>query len=200
MKRKIIIIDQDKCDGCGLCVTACHEGAIQLINGKATLVSESYCDGLGDCLPACHVNAIKIIEKEAEKYDEKAVKENIKHTSLMQWPCQIKLVAPNAPYFNDNHLLIAADCTAYAYADFHNRIMKNKITLIGCPKLDNIFYEEKLTSIIASNEIKSITVVRMQVPCCKGIVDAAKNALINAKKEIPFSVITISVEGKIVEV
>lgn len=200
MKRKIITIDQDKCDGCGLCVTACHEGAIQLRNGKATLVSESYCDGFGDCLPSCHANAIEFTEKEAQKYDEEAVKKNMQHSSLMQWPCQIKLVSPNAPYFNDNHLLIAADCTAYAYADFHKRIMQNKITLIGCPKLDSVYYEEKLTSIISSNDIKSITVVRMQVPCCKGIADATKNALINSQKSIPFSVITLSTDGRILEV
>lgn len=200
MKRKIITIDQNKCDGCGLCIAACHESAIQLINGKATLIFESYCDGLGDCLPTCHANAIQIIEKEAKQYDETAVKKNTKHSSLMQWPCQIKLISPTAPYFNNNHLLIAADCTAYAYADFHKRIMENKITLIGCSKLDNIYYEDKLTNIIALNDIKSITVVRMQVPCCKGIVDAAKNALYNAKKSIPFSTIIISTDGKIIEV
>jgi NAD-dependent dihydropyrimidine dehydrogenase PreA subunit len=199
MKRKIITIDQDKCDGCGLCVTACHEGAIQLINGKATLISESYCDGFGDCLPACHADAIKIVEKEADKYDEEAVKKNTQNSSLMQWPCQIKLVSPTAPYFNNNHLLIAADCTAYAYADFHKRMMNNKITLIGCPKLDNVYYEEKLTSIISLNDIKSVTVVKMQVPCCKGIADAVKNALINSQKTIPFSVITLSTDGRIVE-
>ena len=235
MKRKIVTINEEKCNGCGLCVTACHEGALQLINGKAVLVSDIYCDGLGDCLPACPTDAIQIIEREADAYDEKAtlarlakskpttgvpfqcpstrakaivkekkaiqeVKSEVTTESisqLNQWPCQIQLVPPNAPYFENADILIAADCTAYAYADFHQKFMKDKITLIGCPKLDPVQYEEKLTQIFSTQNIKSVTVIRMEVPCCAGIVKAAEAALLNARKIVPYSVITISVDGNL---
>ena len=203
MKRNIIKIDEDKCNGCGICIDACHEGALQLIDGKAKLVSESYCDGLGDCLPECPTGAITIEEREAEAFDEEAVKKRMEEMKAMketpnlacgcpgthsktierkpvettkpaepvtsqlnQWPCQIQLVPPNAPYFNNAHLLVAADCSAFAYGNVHNDFMKNKITLIGCPKLDHVDYSEKLTDIIKINNIKSVTVLTMQVPCC----------------------------------
>ena len=159
MIRKIIHIDEEKCNGCGLCARACHESAIGIIDGKAKLLREDYCDGLGDCLPACPTNAISFVEKEAAAYDEAAVLENKKkleaHSQLQQWPVQIKLVPINAPYFDDADLLIAADCTAYAYANFHQDFIKGKITLIGCPKLDSVDYSEKLTEIIRQNNIKS---------------------------------------------
>ncbi|MDF2685674.1 MAG: ferredoxin [Clostridia bacterium] len=240
MIRKIIKIDDDKCNGCGLCVKACHEGAIGIIDGKAKLLRDDYCDGLGNCLPVCPVDAISFNEREAAEYDEAAVKaaqeikkeadkeiekniklpcgcpgthsKLIKHTQdektteqkisesqLNQWPVQIKLVPVNAPYFNNANLLIAADCTAYAYGDFHNSFMKNKITLIGCPKLDEGDYSEKLTEIIKRNNIKSVTVVRMEVPCCGGIVNATINALKNSEKMIPWQVITISTDGQILD-
>lgn len=240
MIRKMVKIDESKCNGCGLCINGCHEGALQLINGKAKLVSDSYCDGLGACLPACPMDAISLEEREAAPFDEEAVKErmdqieNQKNQSpnitfscpgkaskeikraekpasttttaisdsvseLRQWPCQIKLVPVNAPYFNNANLLIAADCTSYAYANFHRDFMKNKITLIGCPKLDAVDYAEKLTEIIKYNNIKSVTVVRMEVPCCGGIESAVKQALKDSDKMIPWSITTISTEGEILE-
>jgi ferredoxin len=228
MIRQIIKIDEKKCNGCGLCISACHEGAIELIDGKAKLSRDDYCDGLGNCLPACPTGAISFEEREALPFDENAVNQDkpqlpcgcpgthskeIKHetqnyndeinekiqTHLNQWPVQIKLVPPNASYFKNSNLLIAADCTAYAYGNFHNRFMKNHITLIGCPKLDEIDYSEKLTAILKMNDIKSITVVRMEVPCCSGIENALKTALRNSDKLIPWQVIVISTEGGILE-
>jgi len=233
MLRKIIKIDEEKCNGCGLCVHACHEGAIGLVDGKAKLLHEHYCDGLGDCLPACPTNAISFEVREAPAYDEQAVlankaaKEkgahhmgcpgsamrNIKRektemaevsekkskSQLSQWPVQIKLVSPNAPYFDNAHLLIAADCTAYAYADFHKDFIKNKVTIIGCPKLDSVDYSEKLTDIIKNNNIKSVTIARMEVPCCGGLANAAIEALKNSGKMIPWAVVTISLDGEIIE-
>lgn len=251
MIRKIIQIDEEKCNGCGLCVNACHEGALQLVDGKAKLISESYCDGLGDCLPECPTGAIIIEEREAEEYDEAAVNERMGKSSpisqnapampaqldcgcpgsrariinrgesekpsssnvqsqagvtatpagsqLGQWPCQIKLAPVNAPYFDNAHLLVAADCTAFAYANIHNDFMKGKITLIGCPKLDEVDYSQKLAQIIASHNIKSVTVLRMEVPCCGGMVNAVKNALIASQKMIPWNIVTISTDGKIID-
>lgn len=234
MLRKIIRIDEEKCNGCGACAAACHEGAIEMINGKAKLTREDYCDGLGDCLPACPTNAISFEEREAPAYDEAAVlaaksakqaaplpcgcpgtrarainREAESHgqvaaasvvsSQLRQWPCQIKLVPPRAPYFENANLLIAADCTAYAYGNFHNEFIRNHITLIGCPKLDEGDYTEKLTDIIANNNIKSVTVVRMEVPCCGGIENAVKNALQASGKFIPWRVVTISTDGNIIE-
>ncbi len=236
MKRNIIKIDESKCNGCGLCIDACHEGALQLVDGKAKLVSDIYCDGLGDCLPECPTGAIAIEEREAKAYDEEAVKEHLKEkkesssnlpcgcpgtqaktlerkspiekgtfeshaieSQLQQWPCQIKLVPPNAPYFRNAHLLIAADCTAFAYGNLHNDFMKNKITLIGCPKLDSIDYSNKLTDILRHNDIKSVTVLRMEVPCCGGMTHAVTTALKNSEKMIPWNVITIGTNGTITE-
>ena len=233
MKRRIINIDEEKCNGCGACAQACHEGAIGMVNGKAKLLRDDYCDGLGDCLPTCPTGAITFVEREAAEYDEKAVLENkrkklaaaiphgcpghqlrrferaeeesndeakTEHRSvsrLGQWPCQIKLVPVNAPYFNGAKLLIAADSTAYAYANMHEDFMKGKITLIGCPKLDDTDYSEKLTEIIATNDIKSVTVVRMEVPCCGGLEAAAKKALQASGKFIPWQFVTLSLDGKI---
>lgn len=194
MIRKIIKIDEEKCNGCGACATACHEGAIEMVDGKAKLTRENYCDGLGDCLPACPVDAISFEEREAPAYDEAAVMVS----QLSQWPVQIKLAPINAPYFDNVNLLIAADCTAYAYGNFHNEFIRNRITLIGCPKLDDVDYAEKLTAIIANNNIRSVTVVRMQVPCCGGIENATKRALQASGKFIPWSVVTISTDGKII--
>lgn len=231
MIRKIIRIDREKCNGCGACAAACHEGAIEMIDGKAVLTREDYCDGLGDCLPACPVDAITFEEREAPAYDEEAVRrakmqkqgatlpcgcpgtqskaikrleqiENVTvkpQSRLSQWPCQIKLVPVNAPYFENADLLIAADCTAFAYGDFHNEFIRNRITLIGCPKLDAVDYTEKLTAIIAENNIKSVKVVRMEVPCCGGIENAVKNALMRSGKFIPWQVVTISTDGKIID-
>ncbi|MBQ8532309.1 MAG: 4Fe-4S binding protein [Clostridia bacterium] len=232
MLRKIIKIDEEKCNGCGACAAACHEGAIEMIDGKAKLTREDYCDGLGDCLPACPTNAITFEEREAPAYDEDAVRQakmkkfgvklpcgcpgtqsktinrqastetartaNVK-SRLLQWPCQIKLVPVNAPYFENANLLIAADCTAYAYGNFHEDFIRNHITLIGCPKLDEGDYAEKLTQIIANNNIKSVKVVRMEVPCCGGIENAVKRALQASGKFIPWQVVTISTDGKIIE-
>lgn len=232
MIRKIIQINEEKCNGCGACAAACHEGAIGMVDGKAKLLRDDYCDGLGDCLPACPTGAITFVEREAAAYDEKAVQENMRkkkepmHTGcpghqvrnfnraeisssvpqpvdsvsrLGQWPCQIKLVPVNAPYFNGAKLLIAADCTAYAYANLHEEFMKGKITLIGCPKLDGVPYSEKLTQIIQNNEIQSVMIVRMEVPCCGGLEMAAKTALQNSGKFIPWQVVIISTDGKILD-
>ena len=231
MKRKIISIDDKKCNGCGLCVSACHEGAIGLINGKAKLLREDYCDGLGNCLPACPMGAITFEQREAPAYDQSAVQaakteketkplpcgcpgtqsksivhktvsntiESPAESELTQWPVQIKLVPVNAPYFNGANLLVAADCTAFAYGDFHAKFIKNHIALIGCPKLDEGDYAEKLTEIIKNNNIKSIKVVRMEVPCCGGIENAVKTALQNSKKMIPWQVVVISTDGQILE-
>ena len=212
MIRKIIRIDKDKCNGCGVCADACHEGAIDIINGKAELVREHFCDGLGDCLPECPTGAISFEEREAPAYDEEAVKEAQKklfvknqtmsaHSvpKLQNWPVQIKLAPVNAPYFNGAKLLIAADCTAYAYTSFHQDFIRNKVTLIGCPKLDQVDYSEKLTEIIQNNNIQSVTIVRMEVPCCGGLEMAAKKALQNSGKFIPWQVVTISIDGKIMD-
>ncbi len=269
MVRKIIHIDEDKCNGCGLCATACHEGAIDMIDGKAKLVRENFCDGLGDCLPNCPTGAITFEEREAPAYDDKEVKktqeesrkkadrmtmeeimnvedenerrklmtakarvedgmpkggcpgsramqmrreevpENVENvytgaarpvSRLEQWPCQIKLVPTEAPFFDGAKLLIAADCTAYAYANMHEEFMKGKTTIIGCPKLDSIDYSEKLTEIIANNDIKSVTIVRMDVPCCGGLEMAAKRALQESGKFIPWQVVTISRDGRILDI
>jgi len=198
MLRKIIKIDREKCNGCGLCVTACHEGAIGLVDGKAELLRDDYCDGLGDCLPACPAGAISFEEREALAYSETEVKKkNI--SQLRQWPIQIKLAPINAPYFENANLLVSADCAAYAYGNFHADYMRNKITLIGCPKLDDVDYSEKLTAILKSNNIKSVTVVRMEVPCCGGIEFAVKKALQNSGKMIPWQVVTISTDGQVLE-
>ena len=229
MIRKIIKIDKEKCNGCGACASACHEGAIEMINGKAVLTREDYCDGLGDCLPSCPVNAIAFEEREAPAYNEKAVQASKQKkaplpcgcpgtaskainreksdipagmpvtSKLSQWPVQIKLVPVNAPYFDNANLLIAADCTAYAYGNFHNEFIRNHITLIGCPKLDEGDYSEKLTAIIKNNNIKSVTIVRMEVPCCGGIENAAKRALQESGKFIPWRVVTISTDGRILD-
>ena len=198
MIRKIIHIDEDKCNGCGICATACHEGAIDIIDGKAKLVRENFCDGLGDCLPACPTGAITFEEREAPAYDEAAVmKAKQSDRTLMNWPVQIKLVPVCAPYFDGADLLIAADCTAYAYAGFHREILKDRVTLSGCPKLDAIDYSTKLTEIVRNNNIRSVTIVRMEVPCCGGLEMAAANALKASGKLIPWQVVTITVEGKI---
>ncbi len=247
MKRNIIRIDEEKCNGCGLCVNACHEGALVIENGKAKLISDSYCDGLGNCLPECPTNAITIEEREADAFDEELVKKNmenkassvsaapsvhapqppmfggcpgsramaIKRTApqaapvsapaeamtseLMQWPCQIKLVPVNAPYFDNCDLLIAADCTAFAYANIHKDFIKNRITLIGCPKLDEGDYSEKLTAILANNDINSVKILRMEVPCCGGIVNAVKTALLQSGKMIPWSIVIIGTNGEIIQ-
>lgn len=232
MIRKIIQIDEHKCNGCGACAAACHEGAIGMMEGKARLLRDDYCDGLGDCLPVCPTGAISFVEREAAAYDAQAVQANMQKrrqlnaaggcpgsrmqrlqpvqqvassgvvqsaSQLGQWPCQIKLVPVNAPYFAGAKLLIAADCSAYAYARMHDEFMRGKITLIGCPKLDNTDYSDKLTQIIQNNDIRSVTIVRMEVPCCGGLEMAAKKALQASGKFIPWQVVTISVDGKILE-
>lgn len=235
MVRRIIQIDEEKCNGCGLCAEACHEGAIGMVDGKAKLLRDDYCDGLGDCLPACPAGAITFVEREAAAYDEEAVRQNMRKkeqeqvetlpcgcpgsqsrqiareavpetmrrtpssSQLRQWPVQIKLAPVNAPYFEGAHLLIAADCTAYAYGSFHQDFIRGKVTLIGCPKLDSVDYSEKLAEIIRHNDIKSLTVVRMEVPCCGGIEHAAVSALKESGKFIPWQVVTISTDGTILE-
>lgn len=250
MKRKIVHIYEDKCNGCGLCVKACHEGAIELINGKAKLISDEYCDGLGDCLPECPTGAIEIIEREAKEYDDELVKQKIaerkaneeakktlipdmpcgcpgsaakliqrqpkimkpkalpiqvgerissdSNSELRQWPVQINLINSRAPYLNGANLLVAADCTAYAYKNFHEDFIKDHITVIGCPKLDdNKYYEEKLADMLKNNDIKSITVVRMEVPCCSGIVSAVKNAMLKSEVIVPYREVVISTDGEV---
>ena len=232
MIRKIIHIDEEKCNGCGACAAACHEGAIGMVEGKARLLRDDYCDGLGDCLPACPTGAITFVEREAAAYDEAAVKANqaakaepghsgcpgaqarqMRRTAeaapaapsasepsqLGQWPCQIKLAPVNAPWFDGAKLLVAADCAAYAYASMHRDFMRGKITLIGCPKLDGVDYSEKLTHILAENDIQSVTVVRMEVPCCGGLELAVKKALQASGKFIPWQVVTLSVDGRVLD-
>ncbi len=212
MIRRIIQINEEKCNGCGACAAACHEGAIGMKDGKAKLLRDDYCDGLGDCLPECPTGAITFVEREAAPYDKEAVMVNMKKkearqadsiissdSQLGQWPCQIKLVPLNAPYFDGAKLLIAADCTAYAYANIHQEFMKGKITLIGCPKLDAVDYSEKLTQILSQNDIRNVTVLRMEVPCCGGLEMAVKKALQESGKMIPWQVTTISIDGKILD-
>ncbi len=232
MLRKIIQIDEEKCNGCGACAEACHEGAIGMVDGKAKLLRDDYCDGLGDCLPTCPADAISFVAREAATYDEAAVQANKKQkeagqtcgcpgtapkqivheetvvraagnvdapSRLSQWPVQIKLVPVRAPYFNGAKLLIAADCTAYAYASFHERFIKGHVTLVGCPKLDSVDYSEKLTEIIRENDIQSVTIVRMEVPCCGGLELAAKTALKESGRFIPWQVVTISTDGRILD-
>lgn len=240
MIRKIISINEDKCNGCGICATACHEGAIEIINGKAKLIKDEYCDGLGDCLPGCPMDAIKIIEREADEYNEEAVKERMKEreeksneslpcgcpgtmakkivrkvikkvkpeekqilneeviSELSQWPVQLNLINPHSEFLSDADLLIAADCTAYSYANFHRDFIKGHITMIGCPKLDDIeYYKEKLTEILRYNNVKSIKVIRMTVPCCGGIVSAVKEAMLNSGVIVPYSEVIIDTDGNI---
>lgn len=196
MIRKIIEINEEKCNGCGLCAKACHENAIGMVNGKAKLLRDDYCDGLGDCLPTCPTGAITFVEREAAAYDEAAVEAN-KRKKNRQWPIQIQLTPINAPYFDGADLLIAADCTAFAYANFAKEIQKGKITLIGCPKLDPVDYSEKLTAILEQNDVKSVTIIRMEVPCCGGIQNAAVTAMKKSGKFIPWQVLTVSVEGEV---
>ncbi len=242
MRRKIVQIDREKCNGCGLCINACHEGALQLIDGKAQLVSEAYCDGLGACLPKCPVDAIQIVEREAAAFDEAAVvaaqqaaavpppapapaplpcgcpgtmARNLARAAqptpatacaptaapaseLRQWPCQIKLVPINAPWFQEAELLVAADCTAFAHANIHRAFMAGKITIIGCPKLDSVDYAEKLGAILRANSIRSLTVLRMEVPCCGGLADAARRAVVASGKNIPCRVVIVGTDGEIV--
>ena len=202
MIRKIVQIDKEKCNGCGACAKACHEGAIGMVDGKAVLLRDDYCDGMGDCLPACPADAISFLEREAAAYDEKAVKAHMEaveavKSRLTQWPVQIRLLPVSSPVYENARILVAADCCAYAHGNFHNEFIKNKITLIGCPKLDDVDYADKLTAIIANNNIKSVTVVRMEVPCCGGIEHAVKTALQSSGKFIPWQVVTISSDGKI---
>lgn len=200
MIRKIIEIDQKKCNGCGLCASACHEGAIGMVSGKAALLRDDYCDGLGDCLPACPTGAISFVEREAAAYDEAAVKAGQALRSR-NWPVQIKLAPVTAPYFDHANLLIAADCTAYAYGNsdesFRKTFLQNRITLIGCPKLDAVDYSEKLTSIITDNDIQSVTVLRMEVPCCGGMEYSVKKALQASGKTIPLQVIVVGIDGTV---
>ena len=204
MLRNIITIDREMCNGCGLCVSACREGAIGMVDGRAVLLRDDYCDGLGECLPVCPTGAISFEDREAAAYDEAAVKARTAKAAsqetisqLNQWPVQIKLVPVNAPYFKNANLLVAADCSAYAYGNFHSEFMRNKITLIGCPKLDDEDYSEKLTAILKNNDVKSVTVTRMEVPCCSGIENAVKTALQNSGRMIPWRVVTFSTDGGI---
>lgn len=201
MRRKIITINADKCNGCGACAAACHEGAIKMIDGKAKLIREDYCDGLGDCLPACPMEAISFETREAKPYNPSTPKETLQartKSSLTQWPCQIKLIPENAPYFDGADLLIAADCTAFAYGNFHEDFIKNHITLIGCPKLDSVDYSEKLIRIIKNNNIKSVKIVKMEVPCCSGLEHAVIKALNSSGKSIPQQTFIITTDGKII--
>ena len=200
MIRKIIQIDEEKCNGCGACASACHEGAIGMVDGKAKLLRDDYCDGLGDCLPACPTGAISFVEREAAAYDEAAdLAAKAQNSQLRQWPVQIKLVPVTAPWFHQSKLLVAADCTAYAYANFHRDFIKEHITLVGCPKLDAVDYAVKLTEIIRNNDIQSVTVVRMEVPCCGGIQRAVETALRNSGKFIPWQVVTLGRDGRILD-
>lgn len=193
MIRRVIEIDREKCNGCGLCATACHEGAIGMVGGKAQLLRDDYCDGLGDCLPACPMGAITFVEREAAAYNEKAVQAS----SLRQWPVQIKLLPMKAPWLDGAHLLIAATCSAYAYANFHQDFIKGKVTMVGCPKLDGVDYSMKLAHVFRENDIRSVTVVRMEVPCCGGLPFAVQKALAESGKEIPLHVVTLSTGGEI---
>ena len=206
MIRKIIKIEEALCNGCGACANACHEGAIVIKNGKAVLVRDDYCDGLGNCLPICPTNAISFEEREAAPFDEVAIKQNKKtykekeqhmESRLQQWPVQIKLVPENAPYFSEADVLVAADCTAYAYGDFHRDFMEGKAIVVGCTKLDDIDYSEKLAKIFRNNDIKSVTVTRMEVPCCGGMEYAVTKAIQESEKKIPLNIITISRDGMI---
>ncbi len=229
MIRRIINIDEERCNGCGACAAACHEGAIAMVAGKAKLMRDDYCDGLGDCLPACPTGAISFVEREAAAYDEAAVlaakakkEEKLpcgcpgaavktirqqestaavmpQQSRLFHWPVQIKLVPVNAPWLNGAKLLIAADCTAYAYGNFHQDFIKDRVTLVGCPKLDSVDYSEKLTDILRDNDIRSVTVVRMEVPCCGGLENAVKKALAISGKMIPWNVVTIATDGRILD-
>ena len=215
MIRKIIHIDEEKCNGCGLCANACHEGAIGMVEGKAKLLRDDYCDGLGDCLPVCPTGAITFVEREAAPYDEKAVAQKMgkggcpssvpktfdqnSPSALRQWPAQIKLSPVTAPYFHHASLLIAADCAAYAYRNFHRDFMENRITLIGCPKLDQVDYSEKLAAILAQNDIERITIARMEVPCCGGLEYAVKEALKKSGKKIPVVTATLSIRGDLLK-
>lgn len=203
MIRKIIRIEEEKCNGCSLCVSACHEGAIGMVDGKAKLLRDDYCDGLGDCLPQCPTGAISFEKREAAPYNEAAVKAKQKSmkplkevSQLQNWPVQIKLAPVNAPYFQGAKLLIAADCAAYAYPHFHQEFVRDNIVLIGCPKLDSVDYGEKLTEIMLQNDIQSVTVVRMEVPCCGGLETAVKRALQNSEKMIRWQVVTIGIDGQ----
>ena len=224
MIRRIIHIDEEKCNGCGKCVHACHEGAIDLVDGKARLMREHYCDGLGDCLPSCPTGAITFEEREAPAYDEAAVKaaqaaKPAAHTGcpgsrirqmaakapaaagesvpgqLTNWPVQIKLAPTAGPAFAGRDLLIAADCTAYTYGDFHRRFLSGRTLLIGCPKLDMVDYSVKLTAIFRGNDIRSVTLLRMEVPCCGGLEHAVKTALAACGKDIPLTVQVVNIDG-----
>ncbi|NCB92302.1 MAG: ferredoxin [Clostridia bacterium] len=199
MKRRIIKIDETKCNGCGICAMACHENAIGMVNGKARLLKDDYCDGLGDCLPACPAEAITFEVREAASYDEAAVKQRQSQNSrLMNWPVQIKLLPITAPYYQYAHLLIAADCTAFSYGNFHGDFLEGKIPLVGCPKLDMVNYAEKLTEILRCNKIAEITLVRMEVPCCRGLERAVESAVKESQRDIPVNRYVVSTEGRLI--